>query len=189
MSEMSLADRTRRLLDEAHHLTLATASGDGRPWAATLHYAWLEAPLRFLFCSVTGARHSRHVAAAPEVSGSLFTTGRPTGVAIAPVEGAQFTGVCRPVPDDQLEQLHAAFFAAVLPDPEARAAWMLPLSALRPPSDHRLYQIEVERWWLIDLSTWARDRVDRRVEMPLGALEAGEPTTEGKETHGATRTT
>lgn len=47
---------------------------------------------------------------------------------------------------------------------------MLPRSLLAPPAQHRLYLIEVERWWLIDTRTWAQDRIDRRVEMPLADL-------------------
>lgn len=170
MTESTLAERTRRLLGEADHLTLATVSPEGEPWSATLHYAWFDAPLRFAFCSVTTSRHSVHIAAEPRVSGSLFTAGGETGVAIAPVEGAQFTGKCRPAHDDEREGLHAAFFEQVLPDPGTRAEWMLPLSAVSPPADHRIYVLEVERWWLIDLRTWAEDKVDRRVEMPLSAL-------------------
>jgi hypothetical protein len=28
----------------------------------------------------------------------------------------------------------------------------------------------VDRWWLIDTSTWIEDRIDRRIEMPLSDL-------------------
>jgi len=43
-------------------------------------------------------------------------------------------------------------------------------SLLRAPAEHRLYLIEVARWWLIDTRTWAQDRIDRRIEMPLTEL-------------------
>jgi uncharacterized protein YhbP (UPF0306 family) len=161
MAETSLADRTRRLLEEDTYLTLATVSADGLPWAAVLQYAWLDDPLRFLFGSATGARHSRHIAARPRVSGSLFVAGD----SLTAVDGAQFTGTCVEVSD--VDRYYTAFYTGVLPDPRLRAEWMLPSSALRPPAEHRIYLIEVERWWLVDTRTWAHDRIDRRIEVPL----------------------
>lgn len=179
MSNDSLAGRTRRLLDEAKYLTVATVSADGLPWSATLQYAWLSDPLRFLFGSATQSRHSRHIAARPRISGSLFLTGNAPGLSLAAVDGAQFSGRCFELSAEDVARFHAGFYDAVLPDPQSRAQWTLPRSALLAPADHRLYLIEVERWWLMDTRTWARDRIDRRVEMPLAELEAagsGQPS-------------
>lgn len=161
-----LAARTRRLLDEARYLSLATVSTDEHPWSAVLQYAWLGDPLRFLFGSATQSRHSMDIAARPLVSGSLFTAG---GELMA-VDGAQFTGVCRELNTAEVERYHATFYDAVLPDAKDRVEWTLPVSALVAPAPHRLYLIEVEQWWLVDTRTWAEDRIDRRAEVPLSAL-------------------
>jgi uncharacterized protein YhbP (UPF0306 family) len=166
MGDDSLAGRTRRLLAEARYLTIATVSADGTPWSAVLQYAWLSDPLRLLFGSATQSMHSRHIAARPRVSGSLFVTGH----SLTSVDGAQFSGRCFELSADDVQRFHATFYDAVLPDPQSRAQWTLPPSALLPPADHRLYVIEVERWWLVDTRTWAHDRIDRRVEMPLAEL-------------------
>ncbi|EPH43890.1 pyridoxamine 5'-phosphate oxidase family protein [Streptomyces aurantiacus] len=165
-----LAARTLRLLDGTRYLTLATSSPSGDPWSAALHYEWQPDPLRLLFCSSHRTRHGADIAANAQVAGSLFVTGAATDVAIAPVEGAQFTGGCAEVPEDELARTHGYFFETVFPDPEVRAEWALPLEAFGPPGVHRLYRITVDRWWLIDLRTWAEDKIDRRVEMPLSAL-------------------
>ncbi|MEV2250804.1 pyridoxamine 5'-phosphate oxidase family protein [Streptomyces sp. NPDC050147] len=165
-----LAARTLRLLGATRYLTLATSSPQGEPWSAALHYEWQPDPLRLLFCSSHQTRHGADIASNAQVAGSLFVTGTTTDVAIAPVEGAQFTGVCAEVPDDGLQEAHRRFFEAVFPDPEVRAEWALPLDAFGPPGVHRLYRVTVDRWWLIDLRTWAEDKIDRRVEMPLSAL-------------------
>lgn len=170
MSDDSLAARTRRILDEARYLTLATVSADGLPWSAVLQYAWLGDPLRFLFGSASQSRHSRHIAARPRVSGSLFVAGN--GAALTSVDGAQFSGRCVELSADGVARFHASFYDAVLPDPRSRAQWTLPHAALLAPADHRLYLIEVERWWLVDTRTWALDRIDRRVEVPLAELGA-----------------
>ncbi|MEU0084682.1 pyridoxamine 5'-phosphate oxidase family protein [Streptomyces sp. NPDC006274] len=168
----SMVDRTRRLLDEARYLNLATVSPDGRPWVATMEYAWLGDPLRFLFGSARGSRHSRDIASSPQISGSLFLGAGAAGLDIAAVDGAQFTGTCAEVPAGDLGRYHSAFYEAVFPDAAERARWALPPTSLRAPADHRLYLIEVERWWLIDTRTWEHDRIDRRVELPVEELLA-----------------
>ncbi|TDV42281.1 pyridoxamine 5'-phosphate oxidase family protein [Actinophytocola oryzae] len=159
---MSLAERTNRVLAEARYLSLSTVSGGGEPWTAVLQYAWLPRPLRFLFGSATQSRHSRHVAVRPSVSGSLYVTG---DGALTEVDGAQFTGTCRELDPVEVRAHHATFYDALLPDEESRAEYTLPVEALLPPADHRVYQITVDRLWLIDTSTWIEDRIDRRVEV------------------------
>lgn len=166
-----LAARSRRLLDEARYLSLATVSTGEHPWSAVLQYAWLPAPLRFLYGSAVQSRHSTDIATRPLVSGSLFVAGDE----LMAVDGAQFTGVCRELSTAEVELYHATFYDAVLPDARDRAEWTLPVSALVDPAPHRLYLIEVERWWLVDTRTWAEDRIDRRVEMPLSALAGLRP--------------
>lgn len=159
---MSLADRTKRILAEAKYLALSTVSTDGQPWSAVLQYAYLVDPLRFLFGSATQSRHSRHIATTPAVSGSLFVTG---DGALTAVDGAQFTGSCRELTEAEVRTHHATFYDALLPEEEMRAEYTLPVTALLPPADHRIYQITVDRLWLIDTSTWIEDRIDRRVEV------------------------
>ncbi|MCZ2525011.1 MULTISPECIES: pyridoxamine 5'-phosphate oxidase family protein [Streptomyces] len=168
----SMADRTGRLLDGARYLNLATVSPGGRPWVATLEYAWLGDPLRFLFGSAVGSRHSRDIASSPLVGGSLFLAGNGTGLDVAAVDGAQFTGTCSEVGAHDLDRYRPVFYEAVFPDERERARWMLPKSSLREPAEHRLYLVEVERWWLVDTRTWEQDRVDRRMELPLAELDA-----------------
>ncbi|HEV7649890.1 MAG TPA: pyridoxamine 5'-phosphate oxidase family protein [Actinophytocola sp.] len=167
MGDDSLASRSRRLLDEAKYLTLGTVSTDGRPWSAVLQYAWLGEPLRFLFGSAIQARHSRHVATRPRISGSLFVTG---GGELLAVDGAQFSGSCVELCAAEVHRYHATFYDAVLPDARDRTEWTLPPEALLEPAEHRLYLIEVEQWWLVDTSTWAEDRIDRRVQVPRSEL-------------------
>ncbi|MER6015694.1 pyridoxamine 5'-phosphate oxidase family protein [Streptomyces bluensis] len=167
-SETTLTDRTAHLLNEARYLNLATTR-DGTPWVATLEYAWFADPLRFVFGSATGSRHSRDIRCEPRVSGSLFVTAGATGVAIAPVDGAQFTGRCTEIGADLLDEYYRPFYETVFPDAGQREQWRLPRELLQPPAAHRLYLVVVERWWLIDTRTWADDRIDRRIELPLDA--------------------
>jgi hypothetical protein len=98
------------------------------------------------------------------VSGSLFTTGNG---ALTEVDGAQFTGTCRELTEAEVREHHATFYDALLPDEESRAEYTLPVELLLPPAEHRIYQITVQRLWLIDTSTWIEDRIDRRIEVEL----------------------
>jgi len=166
----SSLDRTRRLLRRARYVNLATTNAQGRPWVATLEYAWFAEPLRLVFGSATVSRHSRDIAANPAVSGSLFIA--PTGpeLDIDATDGAQFTGTCTEIPPDRLDDYYAPFYEAVFPDPSQRAAFQLDRRLLAAPEPHRLYLVTVNQWWLIDTSTWERDRIDRRSEVPLAAL-------------------
>jgi uncharacterized protein YhbP (UPF0306 family) len=166
MPDTGFAARTRRLLDEAKYLSLATVSTEELPWSAVLQYAWLADPLRFLFGSAIQARHSTDIVTRPLVSGSLFVAGGE----LLSVDGAQFTGTCRELSTVEVERHHATFYDAVLPDARDRAEWTLPVESLVAPAPHRLYVIEVEQWWLVDTRTWAEDRIDRRVEVPLAEL-------------------
>ena len=157
-------ERVGRILAEARYLSLSTVSGDGEPWSAVLQYAWLVRPLRFLFGSATGARHCRDVEARPAVSGSLFVTGDGD---LTDVDGAQFSGTCRELTEAEVREHHATFYDALLPDEKDRAEYTLPVEALLAPADHRIYQITVDRLWIVDTSTWIEDRIDRRVEVTL----------------------
>ncbi|WP_327352406.1 pyridoxamine 5'-phosphate oxidase family protein [Streptomyces sp. NBC_01304] len=169
-----LGERTRRLLDTARYLNLATVSADGSPWVATLEYAWLAGPpLRFVFGSATGSRHSRDVARSARVSGSLFVAGGGPGLDVAAVDGAQFTGTCAEVTAAELDRYHSVFYETVFPDEQQRSEWSLPPNALRAPAGHRLYLVEVERWWLVDTRTWEVDRIDRRIEVAPDELPLG----------------
>jgi uncharacterized protein YhbP (UPF0306 family) len=167
MSE-DVVGRTRRLLDEAKYLALATVSTEEQPWSAVLQYAWLARPLRFVFGSAVQSRHSTDITTRPRVAGSLFTAGGE----LLTVDGAQFAGLCRELSPDEVAEHHAAFYDAVLPDAAERAEYTLPVSMLVPPAPHRLYVVEVEQWWLVDTSTWVEDRIDRRAEVPLADLAA-----------------
>ncbi|WP_431045364.1 pyridoxamine 5'-phosphate oxidase family protein [Streptomyces sp. P1-3] len=84
------SERSRHLLEQARYMTLATSDGTS-PWASTVNFVALHAPLRLLYYSLRTARHSRNIDGNPQVSGSIYITGLP-GFGL---DGAQFTGECR----------------------------------------------------------------------------------------------
>lgn len=165
----TLVDRSVSILRSARYLTLATVSDSGQPWAAVLQYAWLFRPLRFVVGSAIGAQHSRDVAASPVVAGALYVAGD-SGLDPAAIDGAQFTGRCRELDGADLDDYYDVFYRSLFPDDDERREWTLPRHLLEAPAPHRLYLVEVERWWIVDTRTWAEDRIDKRVEVALDAL-------------------
>jgi len=71
-----------RLLAENRYLVLGTADGDGRPWATPVFYA-ADGEHRILWVSAPDSRHSRNIAARPDVAITIFDTHAPIGGAEA----------------------------------------------------------------------------------------------------------
>ena len=68
----------REILDTNRYMTLATADGDGRPWASPVWYAH-EGYTDLLWVSRPGARHSRNLAVRPELAIVIFDSTVPEG--------------------------------------------------------------------------------------------------------------
>jgi len=77
----------QEILDHNLYMTLATANAEGRPWASPVWFA-LEGYRDFLWVSRPDARHSRNVAARPELALVIFdSTAAPGDAAAVYVEG------------------------------------------------------------------------------------------------------
>ena len=73
-----LAAIARGIIDSCQYLTLATADGEGRPWASPVWFAH-EDYARFLWVSKPQARHSRNLAARREAGIVIFDSTVPIG--------------------------------------------------------------------------------------------------------------
>ncbi len=71
-----------RLLAGHRYLVLGTADGKGRPWATPVFFA-ADGEYRILWVSAPDSRHSRNIAARPEVAVTVFDTHAPIGGAEA----------------------------------------------------------------------------------------------------------
>src|SRR6266545_200360 len=70
-SVQDLAVVARDIIDSNRYMTLATADGDGRPWAAPVWYAH-EGYSDFLWVSRPEARHSRNLTSRPGLAIVIF---------------------------------------------------------------------------------------------------------------------
>jgi uncharacterized protein YhbP (UPF0306 family) len=156
----NLLERSASLLDNARFLTLATRNSE-ESWAATVNFVPLRSPLRLLWYSLRSARHSRHIIENPQIAASIFMIGLP-GLEL---DGAQLTGTCQPV-EDRVADYHQLYYELNFPDETVRAQWLLPLSEFTRDGPRRFYLLTVNRWWLLDIERWRRDKYDTRIEVP-----------------------
>lgn len=156
----NLLERSTSLLDNARFLTLATRSAE-ESWAATVNFVPLRSPLRLLWYSLRSARHSRHIAENPQIAASIFMTDLP-GLGL---DGAQLIGTCESV-EDRVAEHHRLYYELNFPDETVRAQWLLPLSEFTMDGPRRFYLLTVNRWWLLDIERWLRDKHDTRIEIP-----------------------
>ncbi|GAA4212526.1 pyridoxamine 5'-phosphate oxidase family protein [Actinocatenispora rupis] len=71
-----------RLLAANRYLVLGTADADGHPWATPVYYA-ADGTDRVVWVSAPDSRHSRNIAARPEVAITVFDSHAPVGGAEA----------------------------------------------------------------------------------------------------------
>jgi uncharacterized protein YhbP (UPF0306 family) len=76
--KQDLASVARDIIDSNAYMTLATADENGCPWASPVWYA-AEGYEHFYWVSSPEARHSRNVAARPEVGIVIFDSRAPIG--------------------------------------------------------------------------------------------------------------
>jgi nitroimidazol reductase NimA-like FMN-containing flavoprotein (pyridoxamine 5'-phosphate oxidase superfamily) len=97
-------EAARAIIDANAYLTLATADGAGAPWASPVWFAH-EGHASFVWASRPDARHSRNLAARPEVGIVVFDSTVPMGGAHA----VYVEGTAQEVDDADVEHLIAVF--------------------------------------------------------------------------------
>jgi hypothetical protein len=129
------------VLDGNVYVTLATADGDGRPWASPVFYAhtgyrdlwWMSSP------EVT---HSVNLAARPELGVVVFDSRAEVGSGDRTAVYGQ--GLGRPVRADELGVALAAY-----PGPPERGGSAVDADDVQPPSPYRLYVATIGEWWML----------------------------------------
>jgi hypothetical protein len=141
----------RDVIRANRYMTLATADPWGVPWASPVWFAATDDLARFLWVSHPDARHSRNVAARPDVGLVLFDSG------LAPGAGQAFyaSAVAEELTGPELERGIAVF--AARSQEQGLPAWAA--ADVRAPARHRLYRATVRECFVLG----ARDE---RVAVP-----------------------
>jgi nitroimidazol reductase NimA-like FMN-containing flavoprotein (pyridoxamine 5'-phosphate oxidase superfamily) len=134
-----LTAHARTLLDTNRYLTLGTVDPHGRPWTSPVYFA--AAGLRdFYWTSETGARHSRHLTAQPQVSIVVFDS------SVLPYHGRAVyaVGVARELQGDDLDR-----GLRVYPGPSDRDASPISRDDVTGSSPYRLYRATATEVWVL----------------------------------------
>lgn len=138
----SLEARAAAVVEANKYMTLATVDGAGMPWATPVYFT-PDGHTHFYWVSTPEARHSRNIAANPNVSIAIFDSTVPIGGGRA----VYLTARAELVPDDELAE-RARLFSGRLPELREFTA-----DELRAPADLRLYRaIVTEAWTLVSYS-------------------------------------
>ena len=126
------------IIDANRFMTLATADGDGVPWASPVWYAPSD-DRAFFWVSRPAATHSRNLAQRPQVAIVIFDSHRPGGwnaVYLSAV-AEELTDV-----DEGIEIFSRRSQAQGMP------AWTR--EDVLPPARHRLYRATVSELFVLD---------------------------------------
>jgi len=128
----------RAIVDANRYMTLATADGDGIPWASPVWYAPVEYR-EFLWVSSPEARHSRNIAARPQAAIVIFDSHQPGG----------WNAVYLSVVAEQLEDVDEGIeIFSRHGGSQGLRRWTR--DDVTPPARHRLYRATVSERFLLD---------------------------------------
>jgi nitroimidazol reductase NimA-like FMN-containing flavoprotein (pyridoxamine 5'-phosphate oxidase superfamily) len=141
----------KRIIDGNRYLTLATADGDGRPWASPVWFAH-DAYVDFLWVSRPEARHSRNIAARPEIGFVVFDSTVVPGNA----QALYVDAVAGELGADQVEWAIATYSGRS----EAQGIGPWRATEVVEPARHRLYRARTKSYSLLSGG-------DRRIAVDL----------------------
>jgi Pyridoxamine 5'-phosphate oxidase len=130
-------------------MTLATADATGLPWASPVWFATADFR-EYFWASSPEARHSRNLAARPELAISIFDSGQKPGTG----QGAYIAAIGAPVPESELDRGLEVYAA----QDESLPAWTR--ADVLPPAKHRLYRATASELFILDSR-------DTRTPVPL----------------------
>jgi nitroimidazol reductase NimA-like FMN-containing flavoprotein (pyridoxamine 5'-phosphate oxidase superfamily) len=146
------AEEARAIVDANSYLTLATAGADGTPWVSPVWFAH-DRYATFLWMSLPSARHSRNIAARPEIAIVIYDT------TVTPDErnAVYLEALADMVPDDELATAVAVYASRSV----ARGLDGLALEEVSGDAPWRLYRARTSAAYVLE------DERDRRVAVQL----------------------
>jgi hypothetical protein len=131
----------RKVFAGNRYMVLGTAGADGRPWTTPVWYA-REGYEELYWVSKPGARHSRNLAARPQVSIVVFDSQVPVGSAAA----VYMEAVAQELTGAELEPGLDVFGR----ESAAQGLRVWTTSDVTAPARHRLYRAAVTEHWVLD---------------------------------------
>jgi uncharacterized protein YhbP (UPF0306 family) len=145
------AEMAKAILDANLYMVLGTADGEGSPWASPVYYA-SDRYAEFFWVSSPEARHSRNIAARPQVGIVVFDS----QVAISTGQGVYMSALAEELTGAELERGIGVFSRRSV----AHGAPEWSPEHVQAPARHRLYRATVSEHWVLDAG-------DQRVPVTL----------------------
>ena len=139
--ERDLIGQAREIIDANSYMVLATADGDGRPWATPVWFA-ADGLAQFFWVSRTTRRHSDNIEERPEVALAIFDSTTPVGEA----EAVYVQAVAGRVDDADLAAALAVFGEKSL----ARGLRAWESADVTGEAPHRLYVARATEVFVLD---------------------------------------
>ena len=127
------------IVSVSSYMTLATADATGLPWASPVWFATNDFR-EYFWASSPEVRHSRNLAARPELAISIFDSGQKPGTG----QGVYIAAIGAPVPEPDLDH-GLAIYAA---QDKSLPAWTR--ADVLPPAKHRLYRATATELFILD---------------------------------------
>jgi hypothetical protein len=128
-----------RIVRAGTYMTLATADENGLPWASPVWFATADFR-EYFWASSPEARHSRNLAARPELAISIFDSGQAPGTG----QGVYVAAVGALVSESELDHGLAVYSA----HDDSLPAWTR--ADVLPPAKHRLYRAIATELFVLD---------------------------------------
>ena len=141
LAAADLVAAARAIIEDNRYLTLATADGDGQPWASPVWYAHDDYG-SLLWASKPDARHSRNLAVRPQLGIVIFDS----TVAIGAAQAVYVEAVAEEVSEDQCEQALAVYSDRSVAD--GVGPWSV--ADVTAPARHRLYRATAMQYYWLD---------------------------------------
>jgi uncharacterized protein YhbP (UPF0306 family) len=139
--EQDLASVARDIIDSNAYMTLATADENGRPWSSPVWYA-AEGYAHFYLVLSPEARHSRNLAARPEVGVVIFDSQAPVGTG----QGVYMSAIAEELAGTELDLGIGVFSRRS----QAHGAGGWTREDVTPPARHRLYRATASEHYVLD---------------------------------------
>lgn len=138
---MDLSQTAREIIDRSLYMVLGTADEAGSPWVSPVYFA-VSDYTDFYWVSLPAARHSRNLAARPEVSIVVFDS----TVQIGTGQGVYMTARAEELTGSDLERGIDVFSRRSLE--HGGKPWTA--DDVRPPAPHRLFRASAIQHWTLD---------------------------------------
>ena len=144
------AARVRAIIEANRYMTLGTADANGLPWVSPVWFATVD-HRRFFWVSDPDARHSRNLAARPQLAIVIFDS----TVAVGSARPVYMSAVAEEASGSELDE-GVGVFAQVS---EAQGLRIWTHDDVQPPALHRLYRATAAEHFLLGQ--------DRDVRVPV----------------------